>query len=450
VQTDTIVALATPPGVSAIAVVRVSGPAVPAICKAILPKFKMQPKQATLVKANSPTSAFIDMLIAIYFRAPSSYTGEDVLELFPHGNPFIIRLLIKEICSLPNVRLANRGEFTQRAFLNGKMDLTQAEAIGDILSANNSKNLINAQKLLNGEISGEIKELAENIKDISAKLELEIDFVDDIDSNNPLRLPLDAINKILAHLQSLKKRFRKSANELPKVVLFGAPNAGKSSLINALVKENRLLVAETPGTTRDFVEVPLHLPSGDILLIDTAGLATEAQNEIDKQAMQKTEEILQKANMKILVADISIPLPKKFEEWIKSADLAVGTHADLINNNSQLSIFNSPTARYVNCFATAIPLNTGINQLITALDSIFFQKTEESEESWITSERQIACIKKAEECILNTFDILKQANAVELAAFEMREARNALCSIIGEISNENILDTIFSSYCIGK
>jgi tRNA modification GTPase len=435
---ETIVALATPPGKSAIAVVRVSGKAVHEVCKAILPNFKMEPRKASLVK---------DEMIAIFFPAPNSYTGEDVLELFPHGNPFIVRRLIEEICKIDGVRLAKRGEFTERAFLNGKMDLTQAEAVGDILSASNSKSLSNAQRLLSGEVSGEIKRLAERVKEAAATLELEVDFAEDVGGVESGELRVEScLDEILRSLGALKKRFRKAGNELPRAVLFGAPNAGKSSLINALVKEDRLLVNEAPGTTRDFVEVPLHLPNGDILLIDTAGLADVAQNEIDEQAMQKSREVLEKANLKILVADISIPLPQEFEKWRSIANITVCTHTDIKQNsqlptlNSQFSILNSQPA-----FLVATPKNEGIKELREALDNIFFPK-EEVDEAWITSERQIACIKKAEECVLRAL----QAGAVELMAFEMREARNALCSIIGEISDESVLNAIFSSYCVGK
>ncbi|MDR1812084.1 MAG: tRNA uridine-5-carboxymethylaminomethyl(34) synthesis GTPase MnmE [Candidatus Fibromonas sp.] len=425
---DTIVALATPPGLSAIAVVRISGTAVQTVCKTILPGFKMPPKTACLVKVEG-----IDNLIATFFPAPNSYTGEDVLELFPHGNPFIVRRLIEEICKVGGVRLANRGEFTERAFLNGKMDLTQAEAVGNILSASNSGSLNNALRLLSGEVSGEIKGLAESVKKASAMLELDVDFAEDVGGVESGELKVEScLEEILLGLGDLKKRFRKAGNELPRVVLFGAPNAGKSSLINALVREERLIVSEVPGTTRDFVEVPLHLPNGNILLIDTAGLADAAQNEIDRQAMQKSREILEKANLKILVADISAPLPKEFEKWQNTANITVYTHAD-IKPNSQLT------------FQVASPKNEGIKEIREKLDNIFFPK-EEREEAWIVSERQIGCIKKAEECVLRAL----QAGAVELAAFEMREARNALCSITGEISDESVLNTIFGSYCIGK
>ena len=440
-ETTAIVAPATPPGTSAIAAVRVSGSAVKNVCKAILPNFKMRPRVASLTeaKANDKT---IDELIAIFFPAPNSYTGEDVLELFPHGNPFIVRKLIEVICKVPGVRLAERGEFTQRAFLNGKLDLTQAEAVGALLTANNSKSLSDAQRLLNGEISGEINALAESVKGASALLELEVDFAEDTEGETTSEVLLE--HKILPHLQSLKKRFRASQSELPKAALFGAPNAGKSSLINALVKQNRLLVSETPGTTRDFVEVPLHLPSGDILLIDTAGFANKAQNKIDEMAMQKSQEILEKANLKILVTDASTPLPNEFEKLASMANLAVWTHTDI--SCKSIAEKNSGLGN----FKVASPKGEGIEELINELDNIFFPKGE-AEELWLTSERQIASIEKAEGCALRALELLKQPEpAIELAAFEMREARNALCSITGEISDESILNSIFNSYCIGK
>jgi len=436
----TITALATPAGLSALAVVRVSGPAVADICKIVLPNFKMQPRVASLAKVVEG-NLIIDNLLAIYFPAPNSYTGEDVLELFPHGNPFIIRRLIETICKVPGVQLAERGEFTERAFLNGKIDLTQAEALCDILYARNSQTLSNAHRLLSGEISGEIKALAENIKNVSAKLELDVDFAEDIGGADSGEWRAESLENILQHLKMLRKRFRKAGNEPPKAVLFGAPNAGKSSLINALVKEDRLLVSEVPGTTRDFVEVPLHLPSGDILLLDTAGLADTAQNEIDRRAMQKSREVLEKANLKILVVDISIPLPRNFEQLARMANIIVRTHSDMLIENGERRMKNNSQLE----FSVASPKNEGIKELKEALDNIFFPK-EESEETWITSERQIACIKKAEECVLRAM----QAGAVELVAFEMREARNALCSVIGEISDESVLNEIFSSYCIGK
>ncbi len=174
------------------------------------------------------------------------------------------------------------------------------------------------------------------------------------------------------------------------------------------------------------------MPSGDILLIDTAGLADEAQNEIDKIAMQKTKDILQRANFKIFVVDASIPMPSEFNEWKLISDMIVYTHIDLMENEEWRIILNSQ-----------------LKEIIAELDNKIFPKNEESEAVWITSERQIACICKAEECIEKVSTLLEQ-NAVELAAFEMREARNALCSITGEISDDNILDAIFSSYCIGK
>jgi len=192
------------------------------------------------------------------------------------------------------------------------------------------------------------------------------------------------------------------------------------------------------------VEVPLHLPSGDILLIDTAGFASKARNKIDDMAMQKSKEVLEKANLKMLVTDASIPLPDEFEKLAGMADLAVWTHTDISRkflNEKNLGLGN---------LKVASPKGEGIKELTNALDNIFFPK-DETEEVWITSERQIACIEKAEECVLRALELLRQAEpAIELAAFEMREARNALCSVTGEISDESILNAIFSSYCIGK
>ncbi|GHV12529.1 tRNA modification GTPase MnmE [Fibrobacterales bacterium] len=449
-MTDTIIALATPPGKSAIAIVRVSGEAVQHICEKVLGK-KLEHKQAKLVSTD------IDSFIAIYYKAPNSYTGEDVLELFPHGNPFIVRKLIEAICEVGGgrVRLAERGEFTQMAFFNGKMDLAQSEAVADVLAAQNFASLKNARRVLSGEMSGEIKMLTAELRELSALLELEVDFAEDLGAGDTPATPPNAnaylkLAMIMEHLQNLKKRFRKGSSGLLKVALFGAPNAGKSSLINALIVQDRLLVSELAGTTRDFVEVPLHLPSGDILLIDTAGLSVKSQNSIDELAMKKSRQALDSANLKILVLDVSAQLPNEFEEWAAQADLIIGTHIDLDNSRINDLCGNGlrSDAKFLEVSSVS---GKGISQVLERLQNLLFPNDEENEEIWIDNARQITCIEKAEECAGRAKELFSHdPQPVELIAFEVRDARNALYSVTGEITDESILNEIFSRFCIGK
>ena len=274
----TIVAPMTPAGVSAVAAIRVSGPQVRDVVLALFGEravARLESHKARLGTARDPkTGETVDSLLYLFFEGPNSYTGEDTLELYPHGNPLIVRELILAIRKVQGVRLAEPGEFTRRAFLNGKMDLVQAESVADVIHSANRAELKNAHRLLSGTLSKKIQELNEQVKDMSARLELDVDFAEeeaDPDYDSWRKRIVAIGEKISEILQSF--RGKENLSRLPLVVLYGAPNAGKSSLVNALLGEDRILVSSVPGTTRDFVEVRLFLPGGEIRLVDTAGTA---------------------------------------------------------------------------------------------------------------------------------------------------------------------------------
>lgn len=473
-DSQTIVAPMTPAGVSAVAALRVSGPKVREVVRALFGEKRaaaLEPRMANLGSTRDPQSGkLIDSLLYIFFEGPNSYTGEDVLELYPHGNPLIVRDLLQAIRGLDGVRLAEPGEFTRRAFLNGKMDLTQAESVADVIHSANRAELENAHRLLGGALSKKIAALASQVKDISARLELDVDFAEE--EADPDFAGWEArFVAVRESIQQILNSFhgKASLSRLPLAVLYGAPNAGKSSLVNALLGEDRVLVSNVPGTTRDFVEVRLFLPSGEIRLVDTAGIAAQATDELDALSQKKSREILEEADMKILVVDRCSQechsregenaSRHSFDGKIASRhsregeNLRMSAFADM-TNNADLVVYSKSDLR-----ASPIPdgglsvsskTGEGLAELRQAMNASLFKQSADVEDLWITSEREKACLEDALAGIDRALDLLRNNPAVELLAFEMQVVRRALQSITGEISSEDILQSIFAGFCIGK
>ncbi len=383
----------------------------------------------------------LDSLLYIYFEAPNSYTGEDVLELYPHGNPLIVRDLLQAIRGIEGVRLAEPGEYTRRAFLNGKMDLTQAESVADVIHSANRAELENAHRLLSGALSKKIATLTAQVKDISARLELDVDFAEE-EADPDFSGWKQKFENIRVSIKGILNSFRGKANlsRLPLAVLYGAPNAGKSSLVNALLGEDRVLVSNVPGTTRDFVEVRLFLDGGEIRLIDTAGIADKATDELDALSMKKSREILDEADMKILVVDGTVESRKTEDETI-NPDFTVYSKSDLKSNAN---------AESEGTLRISSMTGEGLDDLKNAMNAVLFKKSETAEDLWITSEREKSCLEEALAGVDRVLGLLEKNPAVELLAFEMQLVRKALQSITGEISSEDILQSIFAGFCIGK
>ena len=437
-DSQTIVAPMTPMGVSAVAALRVSGSRVRGVVEALFgPKAAkgLVPRMANLGTARDPgTGKVLDSLLYIYFESPNSYTGEDVLELYPHGNPLIVRDLLQAIRSIEGVRLAEPGEYTRRAFLNGKMDLTQAESVADVIHSANRAELENAHRLLSGALSKKIATLTAQVKDISARLELDVDFAEE-EADPDFAGWQEKFESIRTTILQILNSFRGKASlsRLPLAVLYGAPNAGKSSLVNALLGEDRVLVSNVPGTTRDFVEVRLFLEGGEIRLVDTAGIAERATDELDALSMKKSREILEEADLKILVLDGS-----DSSEPVVQPDFIVHSKCDVRESVPESGI----------CISSKT--GAGLAELKSIMNSALFKKRENEENLWITSEREKACLEDAYAGVNRVLDLLRRNPAVELLAFEMQLVRRALQSITGEISSEDILQSIFAGFCIGK
>ena len=456
----TIVAPMTPAGVSAVAALRVSGCRARDVAKLLFGEraaASLEARKASLGTARDPqTGKVIDSLLYLFFEGPNSYTGEDVLELYPHGNPLIVRELLQTIRSIEGVRLAEPGEFTRRAFLNGKMDLTQAESVADVIHSANRAELENAHRLLSRALSKKIATLAAQVKDISARLELDVDFAEE-EADPDFAGWQEKFENIRRSIQTVLDSFHNKASfgRLPLAVLYGAPNAGKSSLVNALLGEDRVLVSNVPGTTRDFVEVRLFLPGGEVRLVDTAGIADRATDELDALSMKKSKEILEEADLKILVVDCLDERRETRDE--RKADFIVFSKSDLTGaldggSGAAMTFETNASSAMPTTDALRVSSKTGegLAELKRSMNETLFKKVENSEDFWITSEREKACLEDALAGIDRALDLLRNNPAVELLAFEMQVVRRALQSITGEISSEDILQSIFAGFCIGK
>ena len=488
-DSQTIVAPMTPAGVSAVAAIRVSGSRVREVVRLLFGESALKNLKAreaklasardyrTMVGDDRTTAQVIDSLLYIFFEGPNSYTGEDVLELYPHGNPIIVRELIQVVKSVDGVRLAEPGEYTRRAFLNGRMDLVQAESVADVIHSANRDELKNAHRLLGGALSKKVKTLTEQVMDISARLELDVDFAEE-EADPDYATWGVKIEAIRESVESILKSFKGKAavSRLPLAVLYGAPNAGKSSLVNALLGEDRILVSNIPGTTRDFVEVRLFLDGGEIRLVDTAGIAERATDALDALSMEKSREILAEADMKILVVDGLDERRKTKDERGERSGAACGPIAEptslgskskderLLDGGADLVVYSKSDLleerretrdeREASAGMTKVNISSktgeGLDELKRAMNASLFKKTENSEDLWITSEREKTCLEDALAGIDRTLSLIRTNPAVELIAFEMQLVRRALQSITGEISSEDVLQKIFAGFCIGK
>ncbi len=440
---DTVFAPSSAIG-GAISVIRVSGGQACAIAQKLLDRpVWEQPNQmrhTRILRGGQP----VDDCMAVFFKAPKSYTGEDMLELHCHGGMTTVRCVLAALSEAGGVP-AGPGEFTRRAFLNGKMDLSQAESVADVIHSANRAELKNAHRLLSGALSKKVKLLTEQIKDISARLELDVDFAEE-EADPDYAGWEGKLAAIRGNVESILKSFRSKASvsRIPLAVLYGAPNAGKSSLVNALLGEDRILVSSVPGTTRDFVEVRLFLAGGEIRLVDTAGIAATATDALDALSMQKSREVLEEADLKICVVDGSLPVADAEQEF--NPDLVVLSKQDLVGG--------LPNAEGISLAAPSIAVSAktgyGLEELSKEMNARLFKSTENTEDLWITSEREKACLEEALKGIDRALDLIRTSPAVELLAFEMQLVRRSLQSITGEISSEDILQSIFAGFCIGK
>lgn len=450
---DTIVALATPAGKSGVAVIRISGAQTKGALDA-LGCGKLTPRMAHLRSLqHAGTGQRFDKALVIFFPAPHSFTGEDVGELHVHGSMAVIRSLLQFLCALPGLRQAEPGEFSMRAFHHQKMDLTQLEGLADLIDAQTSLQHRQALRLMDGQLGGHYEQWRIQLVQALARLEAYIDFPDE-ELPNSLRTEIierlstltSALHKHLSNAQG--RRIREGL----LCVIAGAPNAGKSSLLNRLAQRDVAIVSSIPGTTRDALEVHMELGGMAITWCDTAGLR-QSKDVIEQEGVRRAQHKLQQADIRIFLLDATAPdWPEQLPAHLDEDTYILWNKTDLAPAPAKLPAFSSaikhPPAQ--NIFAVSAVTGQGVDAFLSALQEKLIARFSDSEQPAFTRDRHQqsleSCMKSCEEAARQ----LAQDAPVELCCESLRAAAAELGRITGRIDVEDLLDVIFSQFCIGK
>lgn len=450
-EPDTIVALSTPSGESALALIRLSGPDALALGRRLLDrKEELVPRKATVGNYHDLSGKMIDQVVTTGFVENSSFTGEAMLEISCHGNPILIQKIIEDLVGR-GARVALPGEFTRRAYLNGQLDLTQAEAIGDLIHARSDLALNSARQQLRGSIGLWISECSEALLSALASLEAYIDFPDEDlpteDESGPLKTVLEVRNKVAKVLNA--SHYRDIVQEGIKTIILGAPNAGKSSLLNALLGEERALVSAEPGTTRDYIREEFLLGKHSIQLMDTAGIH-QPTSELEDRGIQKALELIDQADFFLVVLDASLPAPTFPSQVIEklTADRTL-----VLENKLDLDTHESSALFLAECAHVRLSLteNLGWKAFLDTWESALESRTFTPPPDLILANARHASSLRQ---VIDQLDLARQKHqkkeSPELIVEELRIALDGFSEIIGKIDNEAMLDKLFKNYCIGK
>ncbi len=449
-NTDIIAAIATPPGRGGIGVVRISGQNLQPLAQAILGYIPKQ-RYASLSKFRDENGLIIDQGIVLYFPAPHSYTGEDVLELQGHGGQAIMNLLLSR-CLAAGARLAQPGEFTLRAFLNNKLDLAQAESVADIIDANTSEAARCAMRSLQGEFSATIYTLVQAVTDLRMLVEATLDFPEE-ETNFLQHSDMHSkLNSIRTQLECVLTSARQGSllREGMCVVLVGQPNVGKSSLMNRLTGEEAAIVTEIPGTTRDAVRQTINLEGVPLHLIDTAGLR-ETDDTVEKIGIARTRAAIEKADLALLLIDSCVGATPG--DWAILNSFPAGlpvirvfNKIDMLNEVPRIKINEGGPEIYLSAKTGA-----GIELLRQKLQEIIgWQPHSAGEGLFMARHRHLQALAEAKGRLEKAAEVTGDESQRELLAEELRLAQLSLSSITGEFSADALLGEIFSRFCIGK
>jgi tRNA modification GTPase len=447
---DTIVAIATPPGRGGLGIVRLSGPAAPAIARALLARGEpLEPRRATFGRAIDPaTSQAIDQLVATWFEAPHSFTGEHVVELCGHGSPLLLTRLV-EVAVAQGARPAEPGEFTLRAYLNGRVDLPQAEAVADLISAVTPLQARAAMDQLDGTLTMAIAALDAALFDLSARLEASLDFPEEGFHFVSREQAADEITRLAGDLARLSREGRagRMIREGATVAILGRPNAGKSSLFNALAGAARAIVTDVPGTTRDLITEVVDIQGLAVTLVDTAGLR-EARDAIEAEGVRRARQALDVAAAAVFVIDGSEPLG---DAATLLADIR--TPCVIVRNKSDLPL--AWTSRDLGkndnmIVSVSAVAGTGLDQLRSALATLLTSRETWTSAPAITNVRHITLVDDARASVEQAREALAAGATEELVLADLTRARQALEQITGRRTADDLLAHIFARFCIGK
>ena len=439
---DTIAALATAPGRAGLAVVRISGPLTKQIAKKTLgyaPKH-MAAKYSSFKTAEGE---IVDFGTALFFSSPRSYTGEDVLELTCHGGQAIVDQLLEALFQ-HGARIAERGEFTKRAFLNDKLDLIQAEAVADLVESTSRATAKAAQRSLDGVFSKELCLLSNELTELRAEVEASLDFPEEDLAETKHKKNLET------KLKAAQKRFQLLLTSTEKacrvregitVVLTGRPNVGKSSLLNTLCGHERAIVNRSPGTTRDTLDETILLDGFLVRLIDTAGIRN-AKNPIEQEGIARAKKAAASADCVLRIVDASAKQPEKIEP--SENTIVVKNKIDLTQDKAGKNKDNEEVV-----FCLSATSKEGVGELVDHLKE-FFGSDLSQEETYTARRRHLSNINQAHDFFTSAAEKVKNNQTTDLVAEELLLAQNAISEITGEFTNEDLLEKIFSKFCIGK
>jgi tRNA modification GTPase len=442
---ETIAAIATPSGRGGIGIIRISGPKVREIAQLLLRQLP-KPRAATYLPFHNQQHEIIDEGIAVFFPAPHSFTGEDVLELQGHGGAVVLDCLLKEVLAV-GARLARPGEFSERAFLNDKMDLAQAEAIADLIDASSQQAARSALRSLQGDFSRQVHNVVAQLIQLRLFIEAAIDFpTEEIDFISESTAQQDLMT-LIESITTLKNTAKQGAllRDGMTVAIAGKPNAGKSSLLNNLSGRDSAIVTDIPGTTRDVLREVIHLDGMPLHIIDTAGLR-ETQDIIEQEGIRRTRQAIQQADAVLWIIDAGAPL----EEM---PDLHLNKNIPWVIIRNKIDLTGESPAIKTTGNHTLLAISAKFNQGLDLLKNHLKQLigfNENSEGIFIARRRHITAIDQALDYLRSGHEQLSLHQSSELVAQDLKHAQAALNTITGEFTADDLLGKIFSSFCIGK
>lgn len=441
-ETDTIIALSSGQGRAGIAVIRLSGPKSDDVLYHLTRKRLPETRKSATRWILSETGDKLDESLILRFKAPASFSGEDMAEIHCHGSPAIVEEILSLATSIGGVRHAQRGEFSQRAFENGKIDLLQAEGIADLIDADSSAQLKQAARFVAGDASGKISEWRQSILEASAFLAASIDFSDEGDVSDEVHAPAIGILDGLISEFGLALEHAKSASRVRdgiRIAVLGKPNAGKSTLINALSGRDAAIVSEIAGTTRDILESHLIIAGVPVTIADTAGLR-ETDDPIEAEGVKRARSWSENA-------DLRLYLSRADEGELTRPSILADQDIWIISQIDRVESFKSDFGEDI---ALSMETGLGFDELKTSLEAVVMKLTQSSEAPIVVRLRHIESLTTGLDALMRAKSQLIEFGDVDLSAFELSIARSALDRILGHVDVEDILGEVFSGFCVGK